>query len=65
MIRTALLAAGLSLATTLSLASDAFAQSRTSTAGQSYQSRSYQQNSSANRQSAAASRAFAPAKSRK
>ncbi len=37
---------------------DAAAQSRTSTAGQSYQSRTYQENSSANRTSAAASRAF-------
>ena len=38
----------------------AAAASAQSTAGQSYRSRTYQENSSANRQSQGASRAFAP-----
>ncbi len=62
MIRILLLAAGVYAATTAISTEYAAAQSKQSTGGQSYTSRTYQENSSANRQSAAASRAFSTTK---
>jgi hypothetical protein len=62
MIRILLLAAGVCAFATTVDTTPVAAQSRQSTAGSSYQSRSYQENSSANRQSSAASRAFSSGK---